>query len=706
MRRKHEQQARQRIRLEEGRAVARAHYLRDSDSDTEVSDQAEGYVASGSSDAEDADIVDIYGGDDLGHEDDGGINGENSERESLDPDHNGDIGDENSERESLDSGSAVEASDVSDDEEYDVQQPLHFENEQERGDVLVEVIRHWASSPGVLSMSKLDELLQGINPLYPQIPKSYKTLLQTPKGLDITQDDNGNLMWYKGIRANLDAMLLLEYVEKFGVIKIDINMDGLPLYKGSEKKFWPILGYLVHTKNPPFIIGLFYGIGDPAIDFYLSEYVEEVALLLENGYDFNDKSYPFLIGNYILDAPARSLVKCCIGHSGYCACEKCTVVGAWDEGRVTFLQLDAELRTDESYRNQDQAYHHSGVSPLADERVLTGMISQFRLDSMHLCYCGVVKRLFTAWLKWPGHFHLHWESVSNISDILESLVESCPLDFNRKPQTFSKCLKYKATELRRIALYDGILAFRNDVHKSVYKNWLLLHVALYILSSPVLVKTMCQYASHLLRVCINHSATVYERKFVVYNVHSLAHLGEECEENGPLDTFSAFRYENQLKTIKETLKSCYKALHQIAYRDAERFKDKEVKLKSDDKEIHLSRPCKNKRNHFRRADVDGVMFQVDGRNACFQTDQRDVAILQDIVVRGNVVYFVGNTFAMKEDFYTYPLPSSVLGIYKVSNLRNDKKYFNLDDVKAKCWLMPDGPSHVCIPLLHTVEALL
>jgi len=44
-------------------------------------------------------------------------------------------------------------------------------------------------------------------------------------------------------------------------------------------------------------------------------------------YDYmqNERPYDFVIRHYVLDVPARDLIKCCIGHNGFASCEKCTV---------------------------------------------------------------------------------------------------------------------------------------------------------------------------------------------------------------------------------------------------------------------------------------------------------------------------------------------------------------------------------------------
>ncbi|EFN72440.1 hypothetical protein EAG_00337, partial [Camponotus floridanus] len=175
--------------------------------------------------------------------------------------------------------------------------------------------------------------------------------------------------------------------------------------RSSKKKFWPILGHLVGTKNEPFVIAIYFGTSDPSdIEEFLQDFVNEAKNLINNGYVRNQRTYDFFIRHYILDAPARELIKCCIGHNAYASCEKCTVWGERSDNRQTYVDLDAPLRTNESFKNQTQSHHHKGVSPLL--RLNTQMISQFRLESMHLVYEGVFKRLLEVWMRWIGPWKL------------------------------------------------------------------------------------------------------------------------------------------------------------------------------------------------------------------------------------------------------------------------------------------------------------
>jgi len=138
--------------------------------------------------------------------------------------------------------------------------------------------------------------------------------------------------------------------------------------------FWPILGKFRDFKHP-FLIAVYLGSKKPTnVNIYLEQFIAEVADLQENGYQWSDDNiYQFRIINYVLDAEARSFIKQCIAHNGYYACEKCIVQGTYYKSRMCFFEQDCLRRTDESFYNRDNPFHHVGNSIL--ENIGTGMVS-------------------------------------------------------------------------------------------------------------------------------------------------------------------------------------------------------------------------------------------------------------------------------------------------------------------------------------------
>lgn len=80
-------------------------------------------------------------------------------------------------------------------------------------------------------------------------------------------------------------------------IKIQLNIDGLPLFRSSSGQFWPILGWLENIgKWEPFIIGLFYGNSKPKnVSPYLNALVEEINQLVTHGIVYADEQFDILI---------------------------------------------------------------------------------------------------------------------------------------------------------------------------------------------------------------------------------------------------------------------------------------------------------------------------------------------------------------------------------------------------------------------------
>lgn len=407
-----------------------------------------------------------------------------------------------------------------------------------------------------------------------------------------------------------------------------------------------------------------------------------------------------------MDTPARAFIKCCIGHCGYASCEKCTVWGTRANNRTVYLDLNAPLRTDESFRNQEQPYHHKGVSPLL--RLKTGLVSQFRLDSMHLVYEGVFKRLLEAWIYWPGSWKFHLTSFKKICITLKQIKSSCLQDFNRPPRSLEELNFFKATEFRRLCVYDGVRVFKEIPDKNVYKHYLLLHCGIYILAGPF-HQTLNNFANKLLRTFIQHAAEVFGDKFIVYNVHALCHLADECTTHGTLDSFSAFKFENRLKSIKEALKSGFRPLEQVAKREMQKGK-KKVYLQSASNKVSLLKrhvdPNETLQgSQYRRIIVNDVLLSTSGANNCIKTVRDEIILLKNIINTHDGVYIVGNMFSSKKDFYTYPVNSSELGIFEVSKLEQNETVINISSIVAKCWLIPTEKDklfcvcHYCILFL-------
>jgi len=124
---------------------------------------------------------------------------------------------------------------------------------------------------------------------------------------------------------------------------------------------------------------------------FLKYFIEEAVDLMQNGYTYNDINRKFIIDCFICDTPARAYICCIKSHGGYYACSKCETKGIYNNGKVVYPEMDAPLRTAESFITHSGRHHHTGISPLLNLNI--DMISQVSYDYMHLVLLGQVKKM-------------------------------------------------------------------------------------------------------------------------------------------------------------------------------------------------------------------------------------------------------------------------------------------------------------------------
>ncbi|XP_050706897.1 uncharacterized protein LOC126992284 [Eriocheir sinensis] len=409
-----------------------------------------------------------------------------------------------------------------------------------------------------ISHNAINSLMEILLKYHPSLPKDARTLLSTPRYYDIKQVAGGSYHYF-GVEALLVKVLshkLTTRTLKDGEhIVLQINIDGLPLFKSSNSQFWPILARVSHpVESEPFIIALYCGSHKPGnVSEYLLDFVTEMNIINENGIVIDGKKLQVQVSSFVCDAPARSFVKQVKGHNAYYGCEKCTQRGVW-KGKVTFPSLDASLRTDDDFKSLADEEHHYARSPLIELGI--GMVSQFPYDYMHLVCLGVTRKLIGLWIRGPVGKNCRVGSnvIQRISDDLLKYWKFLPSEFPRKCRSLAEVDRWKATEYRQFLLYSGPIALKDKLADDKYQNFLDLFVGIYCLASPFYYTTHCQYAHELLCTFVQDFGRIYGSDMLVYNVHGLSHLAGDVANFGPLDRFSAFPFENFLGKLKAKLR--------------------------------------------------------------------------------------------------------------------------------------------------------
>lgn len=108
--------------------------------------------------------------------------------------------------------------------------------------------------------------------------------------------------------------------------------------------------------------------------------------------------------------------------------------------------------------------------------------------------------------------------------------------------------------------------FKNVLRSDVYNNFLTLNIVMTILSSKMYCENsqFINYARKLVTHFVTSFKSLYGSHNVSYNVHGLLHLVDDVEKFGPVDNFSAYRFENYLGKLKKKIRKDDKPLEQIA----------------------------------------------------------------------------------------------------------------------------------------------
>ncbi|KAL2095636.1 hypothetical protein ACEWY4_007784 [Coilia grayii] len=563
-------------------------------------------------------------------------------------------------------------------------------------------IANWATSFGI-SLVALTALLGILRITHPNLPKDGRTLLRTKTQYAI-QEKAGGQYYHFGILTSLKATLtkFAKTLVEGMTLGLQINIDGLPLFKSSTVQLWPILGLLVSVPmKEPVVIGVYCGPKKPSsATEFLSDFVSELKEL-EGGFCFGDTFFKIELHTVVCDSPARAFAKNTKAHNAYHGCDKCIHPGLYQNRRMTFPGPEYPQRTDRSFNLQvDEVYHHEGPHPF--QHVKVGMVSQFPLDYMHLVCLGVVKKLLQIWLRGPLPVRLPASIVGRMSEKLLSMRPYIPVEFARKPRSFRELDRWKATEFRQFLLYSGPVVLAGFLDNNMYHNFMVLSAAISILVHPH--HDLLDYAGEMLKGFVQHFGELYGTDHIVYNVHCLVHLVDDVKRHGGLYSFSAVPYENHLAKLKKQIRKAEFPLAQIIPRLSE---------SPENTTLDMNIEKKLKKEHFVGPAVLGM--QIHAQYGEMHTERwtikittgdnifvlgKKVCVIKNIVKNADGVHVVYSEFAQQSPFFNYPFSSDRINICVARHLSEQLMSVEVSALHQKCVALPHRDGFVAIPLLH------
>ena len=410
------------------------------------------------------------------------------------------------------------------------------------------------------------------------VPKDSRTLLNKQRDVNVVSLGEGSYI-YIGVEKSIRKQL--DFSDSFtGNIDLKVNIDGLPLFKSSSLQLLPIL--IQFGPFQPIGVAFYCGRKKPPVREFLKDFVDEMDSLTINGILVDGTKMNVKIFCFTCDAPARSLLKGIVQHTGYHSCERCIVRGVSIRNRIVFDKEGSSVkRDDETFRQNGYSMkdefskcHQLNESVLSSLKSVN-LVSDFALDYMHMVCLGVTRRIL-YYLK--GRFkgiqtgRLSSAFLTELSNQLEQLNGSFPSEFARQPRSMCELDRWKATELRSFLLYSGPVVLRSLLSTSTWKHFLSLSIAIRILliEDDTVRCGMIDSARKLLQYFVYNSNEHYGETFCVYNVHGLLHLSDDVEYfNMPLNHLSAFQFENHLQKLKCLIRGKRNPIVQIAKRSEE-----------------------------------------------------------------------------------------------------------------------------------------
>lgn len=398
------------------------------------------------------------------------------------------------------------------------------------------------------------------------------------------------------------------------------------------------------------------------------------------------------------------------------SCERCIVKGTTVNNTRIFNEINCEKRTLKSFREKTNPQHHlaNKNSPLLD-LINFDPIKCVVLDEMHMLHLGICKYLIQKLIFKNPYSCISQENVMKLQQNLSNISKDITVEFQRQTFQLMDLCNWKATQFRFVLLYAGGIVLREILEDEMYKHFLILYTSCRILSSSKLATLRAQYVKTILKTFVQLMPHFYGPSSQTMNIHNLIHIADDVINIGaPISRFSAFDFENSLGYIKSLIKSPTNPIAQIQRKLHVFHTD------SLSSSIPLVYPVRKNikyllgkvvgtsrsRTMFSFTHINGFKItSVHPNNVCL-LNNGNILVVKEIFStkqfnhKCDDVFLKGNIFNEVNDFFSYPLPSSEIGLYCVSNLDENDIEINLHMVEFKCILTNFNNKSVVITLLH------
>ncbi|XP_044581657.1 uncharacterized protein LOC123263177 isoform X1 [Cotesia glomerata] len=463
---------------------------------------------------------------------------------------------------------------------------------------------------------------------------------------------------------------------------------------------WPIQFRVINLKyEKPELAGIYIGKHKPnsASDLFLDFVNEITSIKRKGGINYKNNIIPIKLRCFIADAPARSYILNHYGHNSEYPCSKCHIKGVTHIRSKRFPGINYELRTDKEYRLLTDVDHNKGKSAIHD--LSLDLVQQVPFDYMHLVCLGVVKKLMES-LVFGSCKPKKLENFKKkiLSNRFTTLQLYCPHEFARIPRELDQFSNFKATEFRQLLLYTFIVVFRGVISNDQYDHFLLLHSSMRVLLNCSSSPEHVDFADEALKNFVLQAEDIHGLQFLTYNAHGVLHLVSDYKLYGPLDSISAFPYENQMPKFRDFVRKPNKPLQQIFRRIQEEFQFTDTKENNykhfKARNSHNCGPIpgaiENFSMQYENLQTPSFFLSLQNTDNTIITHSGQIGIIKNIIYYNNQYFLAIYFFTDLQPLYSVSnRPSTDFGVFLCTSLNDSKAVIiTYDEVQSKCYRMP------------------
>jgi hypothetical protein len=565
---------------------------------------------------------------------------------------------------------------------------------------IAEKLRDWAIDNNVNRIAVTDLLHILNNDRYPELPLSFKSLLKTPRKIDIFDVNPGKLIFF-GLEKFLFSALE-KTNQAIKILEIDVNIDGCPIFDNSKEigAIWPILCKInnFNFKSEVFVVGVYCGKSKPDnFNELLKPFVENF-ISLENNLMFNGNCIKVVIRSFNLDAPARASVCGIVGHNSFAGCPKCIVKGRRINNKTVFLDHYCTLRTDNDFRKKNHVEHHKNESVLEKIKQID-MIKSFPIDYLHNMLLGIMRKLLDLFFGIKG-FYAHNTKLA-IDKLIETATKLQPNNFHRHIRNIEKFKIWKGTELRTFLMFIGPVVLHSTISKEHYALFMIFHVAFAILKD----KQFCQNFNSIAEKLLLHFVEEFEIKFgpehITYNFHLVTHISQDCLIYGNLDNFSCFEFESFMCKLKSYVKSPHRPLEQIHNRLVENFQAFGLNCNSNVATLKLDQKLDN--IHYSKLVLNDTIISSNSCDCYVQTKDKKILQIDKFFQSKSGTFMIAFQFTNVSNIYSLPINSMDIDEFQVKLTEKRQCIINVDQIYRKFYVIEIKPNIALFFPLSTIQ---